>query len=78
MTDRVNGFTVILKKDMRDDDCEALKDAIRLLKGVVTVKHTVSNGCCWNAQIQTHSHFTKKLFVFVNDPSNWRWVGGLK
>lgn len=38
MTDRLKGFTVILEQDMRDDDAEAIKQAILALRLVQDVK----------------------------------------
>jgi hypothetical protein len=37
MTDRINALTVVLEKDLRDDDCEPLLDAIKQLRGVLSV-----------------------------------------
>jgi hypothetical protein len=41
MTDRVSGIVVTLDKDYRDDDVEAVLDAIRMIKGVASVKTNV-------------------------------------
>ena len=38
MTDRINGFTVILDREMRIDDVEELFQAIRLIRGVQRVE----------------------------------------
>ena len=43
MSDRINALTVILEKDIRDDDCEQLKAAISQLRGVLEVKARVAN-----------------------------------
>ena len=37
MTDRINGFAVVLEKDLREDDAEALIQAVLQLRGVQTV-----------------------------------------
>lgn len=37
MTDRVNALTVVLDHDIREDDVAALKTAIAMLRGVLTV-----------------------------------------
>lgn len=40
MTDRIKALTVSLRADMRDDDCEAIVNAIMMIKGVTNVtKH---------------------------------------
>lgn len=38
MTARLNAFTVILEKDIREDDAEAIKSAISMIRGVLTVE----------------------------------------
>jgi len=40
--DRVNALTVVLDKDYREDDIQAMVDAISLFKGVITVKYDVA------------------------------------
>jgi hypothetical protein len=43
MTERFNTLTVVLEKDMRDDDAETLLTAIRQMRGVLSVKGNVSD-----------------------------------
>ena len=43
MTARINSFTVILEKDMREDDAEALKSALSMMKGVLSVEKNISD-----------------------------------
>lgn len=43
MSDRINAITVILEKDLRDDDCEQLLAAICQLRGVLKAKLRVRN-----------------------------------
>lgn len=38
MTARLNSFTVVLEDDMREDDAENIKNAILMLRGVLTVE----------------------------------------
>lgn len=42
MTDRVHSFTVVLREDTREDDAKCVADAIRMIKGVLSVKQNVS------------------------------------
>lgn len=37
MTDRVGALCVVLEKDIRDDDVAPLVDAIRMMRGVLSV-----------------------------------------
>ncbi len=43
MTDRYNGFVVILEKDIREDDAEATIAAIKQIKGVLKVKPNIGS-----------------------------------
>lgn len=43
MTDRIKGLTVLLEPDKRDDDAEYIINAIRMIKGVVSVKAHVAD-----------------------------------
>lgn len=43
MTDMINAFTVTLERDLREDDAEALKQAIGQLRGVVSVMPNVAH-----------------------------------
>jgi len=38
MTDRVKGFTVTLKEDIREDDFQDVIKAVELIKGVIHVE----------------------------------------
>jgi len=44
MTDRINTLTVVLNHEMRADDCAIIADAIRQLRGVLTVTANVADG----------------------------------
>jgi hypothetical protein len=43
MTDRIKGLTVLLEPDKRDDDAQCIIDAIRMIKGVVSVKSHIAD-----------------------------------
>lgn len=43
MTDRVNALIVVLDRDIRIDDVQAQIDAIKMVKGVLSVSPNVSN-----------------------------------
>lgn len=43
MTDRFNALTVVLDKDMRDEDAQAIIAAISQLRGVLSVSGNVSD-----------------------------------
>lgn len=43
MTDRIHALTITLDQDYRDDDVEAIVNAIRMVKGVAHVALHVTN-----------------------------------
>ena len=43
MSDRFHSLTVVLEKDMRDDDAKSLIQAIKQLRGVINVTGNVAN-----------------------------------
>ncbi len=43
MTDRIKGVYVTFEKDIRDDDAEPILNAIRQIRGVLSVEAEVSN-----------------------------------
>lgn len=43
MTDRYHSLTVVLEKDIRDDDAESLLTAIKMIKGVMSVEPFISD-----------------------------------
>ena len=43
MTDRYHSLTVALDRDIRDDDAEPILMAIRMIKGVLSVKPKVAD-----------------------------------
>lgn len=62
MTDRYNALTVILEKDIRDDDAEALLNAIRQLRGVLSVSGNVADFDSHLAQERARSELGQKLW----------------
>ena len=62
MTDRVDGFVVTLKKDMRIDDAESLMDAIKLMYNVASVSPHISDFETRMAREQVKRELTKKLW----------------
>jgi hypothetical protein len=62
MTDRYFALTVILEKDIRDDDAEHILDAIKMIKGVLNVKGNVTSPDTWMAEERARVDLRKKLF----------------
>ena len=67
MTDRVNGFIVTLEKPIRDDDVEAIRKAILMVKGVISVKNRINTSADEMARIQVETEIMNKLYSSLRD-----------
>ncbi|QNB08362.1 hypothetical protein G5S34_17455 [Herbaspirillum frisingense] len=62
MTDRIHSFTVVLEHDMRADDAETLANAIRHLRGVISVGSNISEPGQYVAEQRVRSDLGGKLW----------------
>ena len=62
MSDRYNGFVVTLSHPIKDEDAEAIKDCILMLKNVIDVRPIVDEleGTC--IRVQVTNDLKKKLY----------------
>lgn len=67
MTDRVNGFTVVLDKDYRDDDVEFIKQAISMIKGVVHVEGNIVSSNDYMAEQRVKMEIRKEMLEFIQE-----------
>jgi hypothetical protein len=65
MTDRIEGFSVVLDQRVRDDDAEGLRAAIAQLRGVATVSPVVSTGEAYFAEVRTRGEIVSRLLDFI-------------
>lgn len=65
MTDRINYLTVALDHDIRDDDIQPLIQAIKLLRGVLTVESNVADPSDWLAEERARREIGQKLLDVV-------------
>ena len=65
MTDRFSTLTVVLESDRRDDDAESIINAIKMTRGVLSVKGNVSNSTEYMAQERARSELAKKLWEVI-------------
>ena len=66
MTDRVNHLTVVLHEPTRDDDVECIVDAIRMIRGVLSVKANVLSAVEQIAVERFRRDYIQKLFELAN------------
>jgi hypothetical protein len=69
MTDRHSGYVVTLADDIRDDDAEAVINALRMVKGVLTVEPIIGGGvsAAFVHEQRVRSEFREKLFNLVRE-----------
>jgi hypothetical protein len=64
MTSRFNSFTVVLEKDVREDDAQTLVNAISMLKGVLAVRANVSESSVSDFVAETRVKMELKTRLF--------------
>ena len=67
MTDRVAQFTVTLDETQRTDDVEVIVDAIKMIKGVLTVDKHVSGHEHYAAKMQARYELQHKILAVFKD-----------
>lgn len=71
MTDRLKGCFVAFERDIREDDAEAIINAIKMIKGVEDVKVNIADADDWMNRQQIRRELRKKTFdlfrEFFND-----------
>ena len=65
MTDRYNALTVVLEKDIRSDDAEAILNAIRQLRGVLSVNGNVADMNSHIAEERARRELGEKLWLVL-------------
>jgi hypothetical protein len=67
MSDRYNYLTVVLEKDLKDEDAEPLIEAIKQFRGVLSVKPNVSDSEAWWATERIRKELTEKLWKVLKE-----------
>lgn len=67
MTTRLKGFTVALEQDIREDDAEAIKNAIESLRYVQAVKPIEADSTDWINRSRIKMELTEKLYAVLKD-----------
>jgi hypothetical protein len=65
MTDRYYALTVVLEKDIRDDDAEPILNAIMMIKGVRSVEGNISTPETWMAEERARMELGKRLLAVI-------------
>lgn len=65
MTDRHAGYIVVLDKDSRSDNAEATLNALRMVRGVLSVEPVVSNIEVHIAEERAKRELLTKIYDFL-------------
>lgn len=67
MTDRYYALSVVLRHDTRDDDAQAIIQAIQMVKGVLSVEPHVADMETWAAEARVKVELRQRLFEVLQD-----------
>ena len=67
MTDRIKGCTVVFEEEIRTDDAESILNAIRSIRGVLSVDGTLSTGSDYFERQRIKIELLKKISQMVVD-----------
>ncbi len=66
MTDRIDALTVVLERDTRDDDVEALVNAIKQMRNVADVALNVADVTSYSARARVQSELGPAFFQVLH------------
>ncbi len=67
MTDRLKGLTVAFDSDIRTDDAKSIIDAILMIKGVSSVKTSISNSEDYMNRQQVKREVVDKIYALAKE-----------
>lgn len=67
MTERHSGYVVTLTQDIREDDADAILNALRMVKGVLSVEPVVGEPASFVTETRVRSEIREKLFALINE-----------
>jgi len=65
VTDRIYAYTVVLDRKIREDDAEAITNAMRMIKGVADVTPLVATPSVCFAETQARRELEQKLWAVL-------------
>jgi hypothetical protein len=68
MTDKHAGYLIVLDQDIREDDAEAIINAIKMIKHVSTVTPVVANPTMYIAQNRADDVWRERLLTLLQEP----------
>ena len=70
MTDRYHSIAVVLNEDIREDDAEYILNAIKMIKGVLSVKPYISDLDSHMAEERARRKLESKLWAVLYPKDN--------
>lgn len=67
MTDRYSALTVVLSEDIREDDAQAIINAICMIKHVLSVTPHVTDMADHIAEMRTRREYQNKIFEILKN-----------
>jgi hypothetical protein len=67
MTERLKGVYVAFNSDIREDDAEYIINAIKMIKGVLSVETNVNNADDWINRQRVSQEFKEKLYKLIDE-----------
>lgn len=67
MTDRTNSLIVVLEQDLHTDDAESIINALKMVKGVLSVEANISNITDHIAKTRAKYELLDKLSNIIKD-----------
>lgn len=61
MTEQFNALIVVLDRDYREDDCQPIIDAIRMIRGVTAVEGNLADHQSFIAAVRARSELIKQV-----------------
>lgn len=65
MTDRIIAYTVILEKEIREDDAEPITEAISMIKGIAEVIPLVADASLYFAKATAQLELRNKIIPIL-------------
>ena len=69
MTDRIHSLTVTLERDIREDDLDQITNAIKMIKGVLSVAEHVADSASYMAEMRARAELGKKVMDIIYPPT---------
>ena len=68
MGDRIKGFYVSLEEDVKDEDFEYIKNAVLMIKGVLSIKENIRNADDYFNRSKIKNELWEKIYkIFMED-----------